>query len=133
MIPPFDEHGYLPPGIHRARLDEIEERFGRQSELRRAQIQSLRWLMDIAKSGGIRRIVLNGSFVTDELEPNDIDCVVLLEDEIPHDPKLKGDLDRGLPFLDIQTVDEVAFDWLVTSFFAFDRQFVRKGVIEVIL
>ena len=89
--------------------------------------------MDIAKGGGIRRIVLNGSFVTNELEPNDIDCVVLLEDGLPPDPNVKTDLDRGLPFLDIQTVDEVAFDWLVTSFFAIDREFVRKGVVEVIL
>jgi len=24
MIPPFDEHGYLPPGIHPATLDEVE-------------------------------------------------------------------------------------------------------------
>ena len=89
--------------------------------------------MDIAKGGGIRRIVLNGSFVTDEVEPNDIDCVVLLEDELPHNPEVRADLDRGLPFLDIQTVDEVAFHWLVTSFFAIDREFVRKGVVEVIL
>ena len=35
MIPSFDEHGYLPPGIHPATLDEIEARFGRESELRR--------------------------------------------------------------------------------------------------
>jgi hypothetical protein len=35
MIPPFNENGYLPPGIHLASLDEIAERFGRQSEMRR--------------------------------------------------------------------------------------------------
>jgi hypothetical protein len=34
MIPPLDDDGYLPPGIHSADLDEIETRFGRESELR---------------------------------------------------------------------------------------------------
>jgi len=42
MIPPFDEFGCLPPGIHRASLDEIDARFGRQSELRRVQWESVR-------------------------------------------------------------------------------------------
>lgn len=41
MIPDFNEHGYLPPGIHRATPAEIEERFGRGSEIRRAQMQLL--------------------------------------------------------------------------------------------
>jgi hypothetical protein len=38
MIPEFDERGYLPPGLHRATLEEIQQRFGRQSELRRVQM-----------------------------------------------------------------------------------------------
>jgi hypothetical protein len=32
MIPLFDDQGYLPPGIHQATLEEIETRFGRESE-----------------------------------------------------------------------------------------------------
>jgi hypothetical protein len=41
MIPPFDNNGYLPPGIHPASLDEIKVRFGCGSELRRVQMESL--------------------------------------------------------------------------------------------
>jgi hypothetical protein len=89
--------------------------------------------MDIAKRAGVRRLVLNGSFVTDELEPNDVDCVLLLAAELPRDSTARAELGSGLPFLDIQTVDEVAFNWLVESFFAVDRAFVRKGMVEVIL
>jgi hypothetical protein len=55
MIPEFNDHGFLPPGIHPAGLDEIEARFGRQSELRRVQMQSLGWLVDIAQRAGIAR------------------------------------------------------------------------------
>lgn len=57
MIPPFDEHGYLPPGIHPATLDEVEACFGAESELRRVQMESLRWLVDLARRAGVLRLI----------------------------------------------------------------------------
>ena len=65
MIPRFDESGFLPPGVHPATLDEIEARFARESELRRVQMDSVRWMVELAKRAGVLRVVLNGSFVTD--------------------------------------------------------------------
>jgi hypothetical protein len=65
MIPPFDEFGCLPPGIHRATLDEIDVRFGQWSELRRVEMESIRWMIDFAREAGAERIVLKGSLVTD--------------------------------------------------------------------
>jgi len=32
MIPDFDDHGYLPPGIHAATLDEIADSTGKSQE-----------------------------------------------------------------------------------------------------
>jgi hypothetical protein len=77
MIPEFNDDGYLPAGVHEATLEEIASRFGQETELRRAQVQSLVWLIDLAKRAGVQRIIVNGSFVTDKLEPNDVDCVLL--------------------------------------------------------
>jgi hypothetical protein len=77
MIPPFDDSGFLPPGIHPATLAEIDARFGVQSELRRMHIESIRRMVELAARTGVRRIVLNGSFVTDIMEPNDVDCLLL--------------------------------------------------------
>jgi hypothetical protein len=42
MIPDYNDDGYLPPGIHCATLEEIAARFGQESELRQAQMESLR-------------------------------------------------------------------------------------------
>jgi hypothetical protein len=42
MIPYLDDDGYLPPGVHPATLDEVEERFGIGSEVRRVQMESIR-------------------------------------------------------------------------------------------
>jgi hypothetical protein len=51
MIPAFNDDGYLPPGIHTATLEEIAVRFGQESEVRRDQMESLGWLVDLARSG----------------------------------------------------------------------------------
>jgi len=133
MIPEFDDNGNLPPGIHRATLDEIEERFGRESEIRRVEMESLGWLVEAAVRAGVERIVINGSFVTDVLEPNDVDCVVLPGPSVSLDAMAGEKLFGGLPFLDVHVVDQVAFDWLVGSFFAASRDFTPKGMIGVIL
>ena len=85
MIPPFDEHGYLPPGVHAATFGEVETRFGCGSELRRGQMESLRWLLDLARRAGVIRLIINGSFVTDVFEPNDVDCVLLIGTGFPQD------------------------------------------------
>jgi hypothetical protein len=54
MIPPFNEFGYLPPGIHPATMDEIDARFGQLFELRRVQMESVRWMIELARRAGAR-------------------------------------------------------------------------------
>ena len=131
MIPPFNDSGVLPPGVHPATLDEVEGRFGHESELRRAQVESLRWMMDLAKRAGVQRIVLNGSFVTDIIEPNDVDCVLLAANS-EVDASAEDDLLKGLPFLEIALVGPEDFTELVDQTFATDRYGAPKGMIEVI-
>jgi hypothetical protein len=133
MIPDFDARGYLPPGLHRATLEEIEQRFGRQSELRRVQMESLRWLVDMARRAGVLRLVINGSFVTDVFEPNDVDCVLLGETGFPRDVEAEGNIINGLPFLEIQMVNQEGFDFFVETVFATDRDTIPKGMVEIIL
>jgi hypothetical protein len=130
MIPNFDDSGCLPSGVHPATLAEIDARFGHQSELRRVQMESLRWMIDLAVRAGIKRIVLNGSFVTDIIEPNDVDCVLLVGVGVK-DNKAVEELEQGLPFLDISLVGQTGFDRFVQKFFAFDRHREPKGMIEV--
>lgn len=132
MIPPFDNSGFLPPGVHPATLKEIEARFGHESELRRTQMESVRWMADLAVRAGVQRIVLNRSFVTDIMEPNDVDCVLLVGPDFPKDPIAEKELLNGLPFLDVGLVDAEEFDYFVNRFFAFDRVRQMKGMIEVV-
>lgn len=134
MIPPFDPSGWLPPGIHPATLAEIDERFGRSSEIRRAQMESVRWMIDLAVRAGAKRIILNGSFVTARIEPNDVDCALLFPGGKAADQEV---LDQivvgGLPYLQMEVAAEVEFDKLVYGWFASDRLHRPKGMVEVIL
>jgi hypothetical protein len=133
VIPEFNEVGYLPPEVHLATLDEIAARFGQESELRQAQMDSVRWLVDMARKADVERIIINGSFVTDVFEPNDVDRALQLSVDFPLDPVAASDLIEGLPFVDSHMVEAKEFAMMVEVIYASDRDSVPKGVIEVIL
>jgi hypothetical protein len=85
VLPEFDSDGDLPPGIHRAGLTEIEDRFGKfiASDRRVKLYAKLRRLVEMAKFSGIaRRIILGGSFVTAKLAPNDVDAVIVIAKDV---------------------------------------------------
>jgi hypothetical protein len=133
MIPAFNDDGYLPPGVHQATLEEVAARFGRDPELRRVQMDSLRWLVDLARRAGALRLIVNGSFATDRAEPNDVDCVLLIGPGFPHDAAAEKELLDGLPFIELKMVGAEDFTLLVERIFASDRQAMPKGMIEVVL
>ena len=133
MIPEFNEQGYLPPGIHIASLEEVIERFGVQSEVRQAQAESLQWLMPLCKEAGISRVLINGSFVTDVLEPNDVDCVLVQGRTFRPESFDLEKLEGSLPFLEIELVEEADLRYYSEILFASDRKRAPKGIVEVIL
>ena len=80
-LPQLDEHGYLPPGIHDASFDDLLDRFG-QSAQRIALLQQLsQYLVELQRWPLSQVILVDGSFVTDAPEPNDIDLVLVLRDD----------------------------------------------------
>ena len=76
--------------------------------------------------------MINGSFVTDAHELNDVDCALLIGPEFPRDAAVEAELVAGLPFLDIDLVRQDGWDESVEKVFAKDRQRISKGMIEVI-
>jgi hypothetical protein len=88
---------------------------------------------DAARRAGALRLVINGSFVTDVVEPNAVDCVLLIGPNFPSNHDAESELLAGFPFLELQLVREPAFKVLVESFFATDRYYRTKGMIEVVL
>src|SRR5436309_1545685 len=99
VLPPFDEYGNLPPGINIGTLEEIAQRFGTGSEERQVEIKELFRFIECARSVGARRLIINGSFLTDKVAPNDVDIVVLPGACYPTDPPVFDEAELRWPFL----------------------------------
>ena len=62
-----------------------------------------------------------------------MDCVLLQGPEYRRYHIAVAELRKGLPFLDIKIVDEEEYNFYAEFFFSNDRDFIPKGVMEVIL
>ena len=80
-MPPFTSNGELPLGVHRAALREVLGRFGTASRQRIAVAERLERVYRLARATGhLARFVVFGSFVTDKLEPHDVDVFLIMDD-----------------------------------------------------
>ena len=95
-------------------------------------MESLPWLVDLAWRTGVQRIVVNGSFVTDKPEPNDVDCVLLIGPGFSHDVGAEAEMLAGVPFINMELVDPVAFQHFTERTFASDRNLVPKGMVVIV-
>ena len=80
-IPAFDQYGLLPVGIHDCTIAEVRSRFGsfQSSDRRPGLFQKLELLVAEARAAQfLRSLLIDGSFVTVEPKPNDIDLVLVL-------------------------------------------------------
>jgi hypothetical protein len=80
-LPPFNESGDLPVGVHRADLHEIGQRLGAATPQRRRVFLRLERILAVARSTGhLLRMIVFGSFVTRKSDPNDVDVFLLMDD-----------------------------------------------------
>jgi hypothetical protein len=82
MIPPFNEYGCLPEGIHDSTIDEAAGRFGVfQTSDRRLQLWAkfTDFMRELKVCDFVEAVLVDGSFVTGTPEPNDIDLVLVVE------------------------------------------------------
>lgn len=90
-IPTLDQNGLLPGGIYNCTTSEIKIRFGAfaGTDQRPRLFQKLSdFILDAQKAGFASCLLIDGSFVTARLHPNDIDLVLVLR----HDYDLHADL-----------------------------------------
>jgi hypothetical protein len=141
-IPPFRADGYLPEGLYLATEPEALFRFGASTRRRRRLALRLRQWVELARQVGGRRLLIDGSFVTEKEQPNDIDAVILLP------PEFQEQVEQGNPAaLELEDMlmtrrpeeifaaeDETDWaEWI--EFFSRTREADerRKGLVEVAL
>lgn len=85
-LPDFNDQGDLPPGVHQASLSEVTERFGTTPAKRQVLALRLERIYKLAGgTGHVARFIVFGSFVTDKIEPNDVDVFILMENSFDFD------------------------------------------------
>jgi uncharacterized protein DUF6932 len=145
VLPELDIDGDLPPGIHHATLDELEQRLSRfvVSDRRISLFGWFKQLVAMAQGSGIvDRLVIGGSFVTSKPEPNDIDLVIILSKDVDFEvltPSQYSVTDRRAlrrvlktEALDVITVRNGTSRMdLVLEFFQSKRDNKQVGVVEV--
>ena len=93
-IPPLNDNGLLPAGIHDCTFQELRDRFGQNQWVVDSQSQTHRevlcqqrsrlclsledYLGRLSRVGLAGDVLVDGSFVTSKPDPNDIDLVVVL-------------------------------------------------------
>ena len=138
-IPQFRKNGELPPGEYEASLDEIRQRFGLSNPQRIALIKGLYEAVSNFVTAGIKRIWVNGGFITNKPDPKDIDgCweyspgvdlkkldpVFLFTSRIPMKAKF------GLDFFS-SSVIELSSGLPFPKFFQTNRDGEPKGILVV--
>jgi hypothetical protein len=81
-LPPLNAHGFLPPGIHDATLEELRESFGtfQESDRRTKLFARLAELIQAMRTSALfDELLIDGSFVTATPAPNDVDLIAVLK------------------------------------------------------
>ncbi len=141
-IPAFRPDGYLPVGLHICSEAEAVARFGSQNRRRRRLVLRLRRWCELGRAIGARRLLLDGSFVTAKVQPEDVDAVMLLPAAFTHQVEqgMEAALELEEMFLARQPEEIFAAeddaDWQAWyDFFSRTREADnrRKGLVEVVL
>ena len=144
-LPLSNELGDLPPGVHRTTMEALVERFGQGSEQRRLVTRRLLHILAMAqRTDHLSRLIVFGSYVTDKLNPNDVDVILVMNDEfrLEHCPiEAKGLFDHATaqarygasifwvrPGLLLgETIEDFVGYWQIK------RDGSKRGIVEVIL
>ena len=142
-LPPFTVQGDLPPGLHRATLRAVLERFGSGSPQRMLLGLRLERVYNVAwATGHLARCVVFGSFVTAKPFPNDVDVFLLMEDTF-HVAQLTGEAQLLFEHPVAQTRFGASVFWLrrlavlddeemALSYWQITREGSQRGLVEII-
>lgn len=141
-LPAFREDGWFPAGHHLADWEDVETRFG-AGQVRAALTRKLIAFRDELRTQGIQGyLVLDGSYVSAKLSPNDFDVLLVAapgcQALVNADPEIarlldaeRAEKERGFTLLFIEEISAMLS--LIKTVWDVSKQGVPKGVVEVTL
>jgi hypothetical protein len=128
-IPPFDERGYLPPGLYESDETTFNRQFG-FNRYRQKLLSGLHLALISLKQAGCDRVYIGGSFVTDKEEPGDVDgCFegTFIDENLIDPIFLNSDLDAQKARFGV----ELVFGSHRAGFYQTDRFGNSKGIVVI--
>lgn len=96
----YNEHGFIKQGVHSITADDFIKFFcdnGNRQDYKKAVTN----IFDFAKYHHANRVIIGGSFITKENNPEDLDCMIVFHTE------------RNIPdFVDCAQMDNISYDIL---------------------
>lgn len=135
-IPAFNKRGTLDKGIHECASEEFFERFCYGTNTVRSNYKVvLEQLFAFAISRNAKSIIIGGSFITNKLKPNDLDCLLIVPNEDCCNIQTNELLSMEECDLDILLVNENCRDSIYTflNMFSKDRLSLDVGMVEIVL
>jgi hypothetical protein len=139
MIPAPNAIGELPPGMHPATVEAVFAATPR----RRRLFEGLRLALQNLRTAGVRRVFVDGSFVTTKADPNDIDGCWEWTEEVHLDlldPVLLDFAQARQAMRDKYGVDFFLATWVEAGsgltfldFFQRNRADAPKGIVQLAL
>ncbi|MBU4228133.1 hypothetical protein KJ813_08110 [bacterium] len=139
MLPEFNKYGNLPAGIYKSSISCIENKFGTSSEERISLFNDFRKFLKMLSpfKKNIKRLILDGSFVTSKESPGDIDCIMIINNNFRFIPEIVEELGNSKELYNIHLFmfEEKNIESCrgMLNFFSKDKDLKPKGIIEVIL
>lgn len=138
MIPKFNEkNGYLPDGIHKATLEEIDKRFGSGSVQRKNLFMNISPLIKLlsrnSNKSSIKKFILAGDFVTNVMCPENIHCILFVKEIYFSNSPLPMDVFKygEKPGIIISTVkDRDHYEYMI-EILRHDKDQKLMGILEV--
>lgn len=94
-IPPLDNDGFLPPGIHHATLNQVVNRYG-CSSLKRIRITGHLKQLFAAVADFADEIYIDGSYVTAKANPNDLDLIIRVRPNFNFHSRRAADMNTAI-------------------------------------
>ncbi|WP_143309088.1 DUF6932 family protein [Candidatus Entotheonella palauensis] len=136
--------GFLPPGVHVAKLDAIIEHFGVATPRRVVLAGRLRELLHLAQATEyLQRAFVFGSFVTDVPFPRDLDVFLLMQagfdrvfQSLPPDQRKVFEHEQAQLVFEADifwATEAIGADELTAwlSVYQLSRELVPRGIVEV--
>ena len=142
VSPDFDENGNLPPGVYEVSLQDIGIRFT-WTDRRKKLFEGLKLAIDNLTKANVKKVWIDGSFVTSKDDPNDIDGCWQYEKGVDadkldpvfldmHPPREAMKKKYGVDFLISGVLISDSAGNTIEEFFQIDRDGNKKGILLLV-